>query len=649
MVSYKIFLALVFLFICSCSPKQCPSLIKDGHSFGWHGRIFKGDWNDYYQCALSYMDGEFYHEAIKALDLALEQRNMDQWMAKKYGYHFVDYFPHREKGVCFYKLGYYEKARIELKRSISHEPSDKAAYYLNKVISDSFRTQQVKASIPKVQIHNINHKNELWTNSDPVIIAGNVFDPHFIDNVMLNTRELLIDKTNKNISFSEKFDLDEGKHRIKVQASSLMDKSIQKEFLVCVDRSGPLISLQKISKQGEIKGFLFDETDDMILFVNQTFVPIITENHEARFQIKIKPDQNHVTLCAIDMLGNKTVAQISTDDLSNTKFTKPLFAESGIYMSDIGRDSISHSPSIDLNQIHDNMIVFSEMICINGRITASCYINRIYIQERQILKKKSKDVFFNQQIRLKQGDNKIRICVVGEKNESAIKVVNIRYQMPEIYLLKYRYKLQFASFDVPSSVTGMQNYLYQSLIKKKRFQVCLTNDDMQFDQPPDAFVFGVVYLSTQGIEIVVRLVDPRSSRIFVSEGVNDENDKRFITISDVYSEKYDVSTCKFLYDKLSLKLHRAVPLVEGRIVDTQVSRLMGQTDNKIMSYQHLHKGFPLLIYRKTYPLLKEFGFQTDILAHACIGEIEGKHQYSIKVNNRLYQDLFKQSDRFITK
>ena len=54
-------------------------------------------------------------------------------MARTYGMHFIDYFPHRELGIVYYEMRKMDAAKKELELSLVHFPTAKARFYLDRV------------------------------------------------------------------------------------------------------------------------------------------------------------------------------------------------------------------------------------------------------------------------------------------------------------------------------------------------------------------------------------------------------------------------------------------------------------------------------------------------------------------------------------
>jgi TolB-like protein len=105
--------------------------------FMFYSPAFSADdkFYNYYEKGLQYMAKGDYDRAIVELKSAYSLQFEDVKKKRTYGTKFIEYFPHREIGICYYHLEEYDNARQELELSISYKKSDRAEDYLRKISS----------------------------------------------------------------------------------------------------------------------------------------------------------------------------------------------------------------------------------------------------------------------------------------------------------------------------------------------------------------------------------------------------------------------------------------------------------------------------------------------------------------------------------
>ena len=69
--------------------------------------------------------------------MALKQRQADQRYARTYGMHRSDYFPHRELGIAYYRLGRYPEAVTALESAVELRAEDSV---INDHLGDAYWT-----------------------------------------------------------------------------------------------------------------------------------------------------------------------------------------------------------------------------------------------------------------------------------------------------------------------------------------------------------------------------------------------------------------------------------------------------------------------------------------------------------------------------
>ena len=131
----------------------------------------------------------FYNEAIDAFNQAINQREKDQWMARIYGYHFVDYFPHREKGICFYEVGNFDRAKQELENSINTEPTEKAYFYLDKVRIKLMEVKNFRINRNISEVYKLKYRFKLELLSfDNIDTKNNLIEDYLLKSIIRQKR-----------------------------------------------------------------------------------------------------------------------------------------------------------------------------------------------------------------------------------------------------------------------------------------------------------------------------------------------------------------------------------------------------------------------------------------------------------------------------
>ncbi|MCR4439933.1 MAG: FlgO family outer membrane protein [bacterium] len=87
---------------------------------------------DYVQGLQAAQEGRL-QEAVQLFQQALKVRAKDSAKQRAQGTTFIEYYPHRELGICYYYLGDLENARRELNISLSQAPTPRARRFLDLV------------------------------------------------------------------------------------------------------------------------------------------------------------------------------------------------------------------------------------------------------------------------------------------------------------------------------------------------------------------------------------------------------------------------------------------------------------------------------------------------------------------------------------
>lgn len=659
-----IILIALFLFP-GCVPSSKKAFyIKDGDACGVTQGAFRHRWWNYYERGLSFADGEFYQEALADIKEAAQQRAKDQRMARTYGMHFIDYFPHRELGIVYYQMGDIEAARRELELSLNHFPSAKTRFYLDRVRKALIERVGKDVTPPNLSLSF--KADEVWTREDPVILSGVAEDEQYVSGITISGVLLFLDGSQKRIPFKESLVLSQGKHTIEVEAKNLLEKVTKRRVVIHVDREGPMITLDEIRFDETlprpaitISGSIYDEAGVSELRINGRSIPV-QEEKEFFFSERFIADKNDFELVTKDRLGNQTSADIPIFNQQSTinnqqseqsKICNPHSQNLSFFQSTIRlllacadsdftgylvaglfgpRDT--RPPRIKLKGWTDTQTVFLEKIYLEGQVSDESKIKSLTINYIPILRREGSTIFFGHLAELKEGKNIITIEVRDEAGNTASKKISVTRRVPRALQLSERLSLTVFPFEQKGSVSeaglSFQDNLIDSLVNQNRFRVVERNKlDIILNEhklsrtklidkntalrlgrlvAAQSIIAGSIIETRTGIEIVARLIDTETSEILAAE--------------DVYDEVKDLPALRSLAEGMAIKFHREFPLLDGLIIQKKGKHIftdLGQDRIKIPRR--------LIVYREEpmkHPVTgKIMGADNQIIGRARVTQV----------------------------
>ncbi len=586
------------------------------------------------------MDGEYYAEALEDLKKARLRRDKDQRMARTYGMHFVDYFPHRETGLAYYRLGRLKEAERELELSLKQYPSSKARFYLDRVRK---RLIEQEGGIILAPFLDLDVKTyEFWTKDDPVVISGTAKDEHYIAQIKIAGTPLFLDGAQKHVSFKQKVQLAQGLHVIDVVAKNLSGKETRKEVTIHVDREGPTITIEELVEgQGKrsghvyLKASIYDEAGVSELRINGA--PVRVQAREEVIISKWVSIKDRVLeLIALDTLKNKTSALIPISPAPGEGSSVMLcLSESSIlpviYAGLFDRKN-KIPPKVTLRGWTKTQTVYLEKIYLEGHAEDPEGIVSLTINGKSVLRKKCKYIFFNQLVDLKEGKNIIVINATDLSGNRATEEIEVIRKIPKVQQLAERMSVSIMPFDLKGTASdisySLQDNLISSLMAQNRFRLVerqlldliLTEHKLSRSELIDratalkigklaaaeAIIAGTIIESSKGIEIVGRMVDTETAEI--------------LAVEDVYDEVKDLPSLRNLAEGLAIKFHRDFPLAQGIVVSKGRSYIF--TD---LGQDKIRLKRKILVYRDKpirHPLTgKILGNDSVILGRARIVQI----------------------------
>ncbi len=667
MEKIRVIYIFIFLFLCACAVPHAPVYMKNGKEYGVVSGNFTNQWYDYYERAFSYMDGEFYSEALSDLNIAIKKKPAEKRWANTYGMHFMDYFPHRKTGIIHYSLGNYDAAKTELEVSIEQEPSAKARFYLDEVRKQIMLRERKDKSKPHLIL-----EYPRLTKDDPVTISGIAKDERFVSEIILSGKKIFIEASEQHVAFKKDLPLAQGRHEITIIARNLLEGEEKHAIVIHVDRSGPVIIIKKFDPGIEIQGYLYDESEIQSFSINgdQKDIPVKDEV----FKISLKPGVRSVALKASDKLGNETRANVISDMMTENRFLLLATAEPGL-------QSLSNSvdePGIMLKGWPEIETVFRKSVDIEGQVKGKSNISELTIQVKsesreypavnKMQGKAGPIISFNQSVRLDKGKNTIIIRAKDEAGNKIIRKIFIIRRIARVFQLKYRYIVKICPFDntewkrnlgffqrvlipvfsnrshfmEPEKLAWFQHSLSGNLRNQNRFQV-MEQKELQryFDEYnlekitvesseqnnlmiPHALLLGNTCVDRNGVEISARLINLKTF-------------EEIATI-DVYNKSGGRSALKFMAEELSEKFHITFPLANGKITNTE------KMIQAVFENGKIKQGWPIIAYREEHPRHNpetgmSLGSDTVIIGDASMGKNEvifvNDHKFEIKKGDRV--------------
>jgi len=692
-----------FIIICIVLLTGCPAehgkiCKQNGTQYGKLDYIFTSQWFEYYERALSYMEGDCYEYAIEDFDRAIIRKDIDSWWKNTYGNHFITYFPHREKGISLYYIHKCDLAVNELKQSIHNEPTAKAYFFLDKARQCVMNEQDCATSVPEVSLNIDNalfYQNDMYyVKDDPVIVSGIAEDKHFISMIKIENEQIYLDVSKIKVTFAKKIYPDQGKQYIDILVKNL--QSIEKEYALKlnVDRQGPVISITEYIPGRIIRGSISDQSIIISCKLNNRIIPVTRKTYSP-FSIQLNDTDSNCILAVEDALHNTTQFKLSDHPMiRNKKFSYTANNDYGEF-SDTFALGMRLNKRIFLKGWPDYKKVYTNKISIDGQIDMQYPIESLIIQIKgdnaiqevnicSDTEKYGKTIIFNQFLKLYQGINNITFTAIDKTRNTLRKTIQIHCLVSTPYAINNRYALKVFPFDsdinlikteiahyIPlnnfSSVMTdgnrnfFQHYFFSQLVNQSRFQLKPVienifqevNDDKEKMNKKlfcHASLLGGTNEDHKGIEVSIRLIDNQTSEILF---IHQENKKKR-AILDVYTDTKNKQCLREVAKRLSNKLDRAFPLLEGNILKVQGDHktfILKIINDQMIEYETIHLGWPILIYREKEKLYNPVTGRFLGTNHAIVGYgvIDGYMKRKEMYYGTLEQGTYHISDRIITQ
>jgi hypothetical protein len=277
---------------------------------------FRGKWWHYYQRGMEYSDEKKLDDALQDLKKAVGMREKDQRMARTYGMHFIDYFPHRELGIVYLGRGELDKAIAELELSVRSTESAKAIYYLNAARKAKL-SGSGKAVRAPVAINFEKPSETLLTRARSVVVKASAVSDAFISRVTVNGVPFPVEEAKSKISIVQEVSLDDDPKEIRIVAEDLAGNRSVASLPVQVKREGPVLTISLISyerrDQKSYARVLGEVSDGLGIQSVRVGGRQVKANGARAYTIDLvveRKDADTLIVQAEDIIGNETVAEV---------------------------------------------------------------------------------------------------------------------------------------------------------------------------------------------------------------------------------------------------------------------------------------------------------------------------------------------------
>jgi hypothetical protein len=626
-------LILTASFFISCT--SLDSIVKDDSG------TFRGRWYNYYDRGITNSSRTFWDDAERDLKKTISMRSRDQRMARTYGMHFIDYFPHRELGIVYLNEGEIDQAVRELEESISQEESAKAIYYLNKARKNQLLKLNIKPAPPAITIHSPSEGAAVKSFS--VRVKGTVSGEGYISRILINNRPYRFYLSGKTIEFEEDIDVDEETKRITITSEDLLGSISAQTISLKVDRDGPTINIFDIheeDRQGKkfvrITGEVNDSTGIRRLLINDR---TINANDSMEYEFNMLVEKKTLTgkfvIHAFDILDNETKADLDIEKelVAFNKKPEPVllaFNANKIFSLD------EKPPEITLKDGLDIPAVFVDKYYVEGEVSDNKRVEEIMVNGKEISTKKGRKIFFSKVVKLDEGKNEIDVEAYDSSGNRTESDFTVTRNIPAAMQVGSRMSVSVLPFDSKKEETSFTQLAYEQLIgsfvEQERFSVIertkleqvLLEQKLTKEKLTDTkFSIEVGRIMAADTILATSVNENEKSIEFIARVINTETSE-VMEVKDVYSEDKSFSAVKQLMEGLASKIAGSFPLVKGMIIKKDKKYIFMDIGSK----DKIKRDMEVIAYRKgeeiKHPLTgKSLGWDTKDLGK---GRIEVIHE-----------------------
>ena len=486
---------------------------KDGQEYGvTSSHVWRGRWWNYYERGRSYATGEFWFEAIADLQEAIKQRDQDQRRSRTYGLHFLDYFPHREIGVVYYRLGRYADAIRELETSLQSAETAKAKFYLNKARRGQLEQTQGDTALPRILVES--PRDGLLTRQFTITVQGRAEDDTYVSAIAINGKGQFVELAEPSLPFAQEISLHDGINTIDIVAVDLLGHIARQQRTVTLDRQGPLVSVSRVDladgvsqPQARVEDTLSDTSGVVRFVLASRQLPLQAgRDVEFRAEMSLTPGTVSLPFEAEDAAGNVTRGAIALASASSGSrqgalpslsrwvsllglplpagegwsTSRPLWQVRPLSVSSRAAplrlvQSDGHAPVIKFTNLTAQQLTYYDAVYLDGQVTHTSPLTMLTLNGENLLRHEAQQVFFGYNATLQPGDNRFVVEAADKAGTTAKHEAIVQRQVPEIKRLDARLRVSLMPLEQKGSAgviaDTVYDQLFTTLVNQERFQL----------------------------------------------------------------------------------------------------------------------------------------------------------------------------------
>ncbi|NUN97281.1 MAG: tetratricopeptide repeat protein, partial [Candidatus Omnitrophica bacterium] len=552
-------------------------------------KIFRGDWWDYYNRAITKFDAGDLQGAEADLREAIKFRPDESARARTYGVRFQEYFPKAELGAVLYEMGRYWEAAPVLQESLASAAFDQTKFYLHEARRQVALRSPIDKALPSIRI--ADPAPGLVTNRTSITIRGQATDDLFVDRILVGERPILIDRAKSSLDFQVEVPLPNENNSIPITVYDLLGQHQTQVVSVETDRLGPVFSLERMERLGQdrvkIRGMAYDRHGLAAVEVAGTRLPLAGGNStRVDVEAPLQGEDEIVHLQLADGFQNETLLQLSPKikvGKAPSVETRVRVAASSPLNSWLVAASVT-GPRIDLLGLQPGQVVYQEEVYIDGRVRDASGVRDIRVNGLPVDIPEPGPVydlsFGHAAGPLSPGTNVIEIQARNLGQVESLRPLQIHCELPETEL-ENRLAVTVPPVEVagvsqdPGLGRSLQRRLITELDNLKRFSIKASDElnevmlERRIAESPAADTrYRVSDKTLTAADLVLDgFVDVRNTTIHLSVNVvSVQSGDLDASVPPVSAQKSDPDAVDRLAHDMALKIVQRYPLATGNVV-----------------------------------------------------------------------------------